>query len=129
MPARHHRPAIGLIIGTGEGWALYAERLADEMGLYSTPLDRLGMLASDSLRACRLVVDTGLHALGWSRRQAIEYMVRNSPLREGPRWRRTRPRRYRFLDHGTGGAAGEPRHGEPPRAGATPGRLVVRPDR
>jgi uncharacterized protein (DUF885 family) len=68
----------------GEGWGLYAERLADEMGLYSTPLDRLGMLATDSLRACRLVVDTGLHALGWSRRQAIEYMVRNSPLREGP---------------------------------------------
>ncbi len=67
-----------------EGWALYSERLADEMGLYSTPLNRLGMLATDSLRACRLVVDTGIHALGWSRRQAIEYMVRNSPLREGP---------------------------------------------
>jgi len=67
-----------------EGWGLYAERLADEMGLYSTPLDRLGMLAPDSLRACRLVVDTGIHALGWSRRQAIEYMIRNSPLPEAP---------------------------------------------
>ncbi len=54
------------------------------MGLYSTPLDRLGMLAKDSLRACRLVVDTGMHALGWSRRQAIEYMAGNSPMREGP---------------------------------------------
>ena len=53
------------------------------MGLYSTPLDRLGMLSTDSLRACRLVVDTGMHALGWSRRQAIEYMVRNSPMPEG----------------------------------------------
>ncbi len=67
-----------------EGWGLYAERLADEMGLYSTPLDRLGMLAGDSLRACRLVVDTGMHALGWSRRQAIEYVVRNSPIPDGP---------------------------------------------
>ncbi|MGI8703568.1 MAG: DUF885 domain-containing protein [Candidatus Limnocylindrales bacterium] len=66
----------------GEGWGLYTERLADEMGLYSTPLDRLGMLSADSMRACRLVVDTGLHALGWSRRQAIDYMVENSPMRE-----------------------------------------------
>jgi uncharacterized protein (DUF885 family) len=68
----------------GEGWGLYAERLADEMGLYATPLDRLGMLSMDSLRACRLVIDTGLHALGWSRRQAIEFMVRNSPIPDGP---------------------------------------------
>lgn len=63
-----------------EGWGLYTERLADEMGLYSTPLDRLGMLTMDSMRACRLVVDTGLHALGWSRQRAIDYMVANSPL-------------------------------------------------
>jgi len=68
----------------GEGWGLYTERLADEMGLYSTPLDRLGMLSADSMRACRLVVDTGIHALGWSRRQAIDYMLANSPMREGP---------------------------------------------
>ncbi len=67
----------------GEGWGLYTERLADEMGLYSTPLDRLGMLSADSMRACRLVVDTGMHALGWSRRQAMDYMVTNSPMREG----------------------------------------------
>jgi uncharacterized protein (DUF885 family) len=67
----------------GEGWGLYAERLADEMGLYGTPLDRLGMLSNDSLRACRLVVDTGLHALGWSRTQAVAYMVANSPMDEG----------------------------------------------
>jgi uncharacterized protein (DUF885 family) len=66
-----------------EGWGLYTERLADEMGLYSTPLDRLGMLTMDSMRACRLVVDTGIHALGWSRQQAIDYMVSNSPLSLG----------------------------------------------
>jgi uncharacterized protein (DUF885 family) len=66
----------------GEGWGLYAERLADEMGLYTTPLDRMGMLSADSMRACRLVVDTGIHALGWSRRQAIDYMIANSPMRE-----------------------------------------------
>jgi uncharacterized protein (DUF885 family) len=53
------------------------------MGLYSSPLDRMGMLSADSMRACRLVVDTGMHALGWSRRKAIDYMLANSPMREG----------------------------------------------
>lgn len=66
-----------------EGWGLYTERLADEMGLYSGPVDRLGMVAADSLRACRLVVDTGMHALGWSRERAVAYMLENSPLAEG----------------------------------------------
>ena len=66
-----------------EGWGLYAERLADEMGLYTAAIDRMGMYSADSLRACRLVVDTGIHALGWSRQQAIDYMVANSPLTEG----------------------------------------------
>jgi uncharacterized protein (DUF885 family) len=65
-----------------EGWGLYSERLADEMGLYSGPLDRMGIFSADSLRACRLVVDTGLHALGWSRQQAVDYMVENSPMTE-----------------------------------------------
>jgi uncharacterized protein (DUF885 family) len=64
-----------------EGWALYAERLADEMGLYRDDLDRLGMLAADSWRSARLVVDTGLHALGWSRQRAIDFMVANVPVR------------------------------------------------
>ena len=63
-----------------EGWALYTERLADEMGLYQSDLDRLGMLASDSWRACRLVVDTGLHAMGWTRQQAIDFMNANAPV-------------------------------------------------
>ncbi len=66
-----------------EGWGLYSERLSDEMGLYSGAIDRMGMFSADSMRACRLVVDTGLHALGWSRKQAIDYMVANSPLTEG----------------------------------------------
>jgi uncharacterized protein (DUF885 family) len=63
-----------------EGWALYTERLSDEMGLYSSDTDRLGMLSYDAWRACRLVVDTGLHAKGWSRQQAIDYMLENSCL-------------------------------------------------
>jgi uncharacterized protein (DUF885 family) len=66
-----------------EGWGLYTERLSDEMGLYSSAVDRMGMFSADSMRACRLVVDTGLHALGWSREQAVQYMVANSPLAEG----------------------------------------------
>ncbi len=71
------------IAAYGEGWGLYSERLADEMGLYTTPLDRMGMLEADSMRACRLVVDTGMHALGWSRQQAVDYMTENSPMRVG----------------------------------------------
>ncbi|WP_062522831.1 DUF885 domain-containing protein [Demequina silvatica] len=64
----------------GEGWGLYTERHADEMGLYTSELSRVGMLSADSLRACRLVVDTGIHALGWSRDQAIDYCLAHSPL-------------------------------------------------
>ncbi|GAB2690283.1 DUF885 domain-containing protein [Nocardia thraciensis] len=63
-----------------EGWALYTERLADEMGLYDDDLARIGMLAADSWRSCRLVVDTGLHAKGWSRQQAVDFMVANAPV-------------------------------------------------
>jgi len=63
-----------------EGWGLYTERLAQEMGLYSGDVALLGMLSMDSLRAGRLVVDTGLHAKGWSREQAIDYLRTNSPM-------------------------------------------------
>jgi uncharacterized protein (DUF885 family) len=63
-----------------EGWGLYSERLADEMGLYSSDLDRIGMLSLDAWRACRLVVDTGLHAKGWSRQRAIDFMRENSAI-------------------------------------------------
>ncbi len=61
--------------GLGEGWALYTERLADEMGVYSDDVDRLGMLSNEAFRAARLVVDPGMHALGWTRQEAIDYMV------------------------------------------------------
>jgi uncharacterized protein (DUF885 family) len=57
-----------------EGWALYAERLADEMKLYAADVDRLGMWQSRAYRAARLVVDTGLHAFGWPRQRAIDFM-------------------------------------------------------
>lgn len=79
-PALHHLLADYYIAAYNEGWGLYTERLADEMGLYSSELDRIGMLSADSMRACRLVVDTGLHALGWTREQAIDYMVAHSPM-------------------------------------------------
>jgi len=61
-----------------EGWALYAERLADELNLYGSPERRLGMLAFDAWRAGRLVVDTGLHAFGWSRTKAVTYLLENT---------------------------------------------------
>jgi uncharacterized protein (DUF885 family) len=73
---RRHANLTGFI----EGWGLYTERLGDEMGLYSGDLDRLGMLSFDAWRACRLVVDTGMHAMGWSRARAIGFMLEHSAL-------------------------------------------------
>jgi uncharacterized protein (DUF885 family) len=66
----------------GEGWGLYTERLADELGLYTSELHRLGMVSFDAWRACRLVVDTGMHHLGWSRARAIAYMRDHTALSE-----------------------------------------------
>jgi uncharacterized protein (DUF885 family) len=66
----------------GEGWALYTERLCDEMGLYSSELSRFGMVSFDAWRACRLVVDTGMHRYGWSRDRAIAFMRENTALSE-----------------------------------------------
>lgn len=63
-----------------EGWGLYSERLADEMGLYSDDVARLGMLVYDSMRAGRLVVDTGMHALGWSRQRAVDFLRERTPM-------------------------------------------------
>ena len=64
----------------GEGWGLYSEFLGDEMGLYRTPYEKFGQLTYEMWRACRLVVDTGIHALGWSREQAFNYMKDNTAL-------------------------------------------------
>lgn len=61
--------------GYSEGWALYSERLADEMGLYSSDLDRIGMLSEQAYRAARLVIDPALHTMGWTRQQAIAYLA------------------------------------------------------
>jgi uncharacterized protein (DUF885 family) len=63
-----------------EGWGLYAERLADELGLYSTPLTRMGRLSLESWRAARLVVDTGIHALGWGRADAVRFLTENTVI-------------------------------------------------
>ncbi len=79
-------PAFQRMLGSNafvEGWALYAERLSDEMGLYSSDLDRFGILSFDAWRASRLVVDTGLHALGWSRAEAINFMREHTALDDG----------------------------------------------
>jgi uncharacterized protein (DUF885 family) len=66
--------------GYGEGWALYAERLADEMGLYSSPLARMGLLTSEAFRAARCLIDAGIHTRGWSRQQAIDTMSAHTTL-------------------------------------------------
>ena len=64
----------------GEGWGLYTEFLADEMGIYTTPYEKFGKFTYEMWRACRLVVDTGIHAKGWSRDQAVNYMSSNTAL-------------------------------------------------
>lgn len=68
--------------GFGEGWALYAERLADELGLYRDPLDHIGLYSDQGARAARLVIDTGIHTMGWTRQQAVDYMLANTSWSE-----------------------------------------------
>jgi uncharacterized protein (DUF885 family) len=65
-----------------EGWGLYCESLGDELGLYTDPYQRYGSLDAELMRACRLVLDTGMHALGWTRQQAIDFFVEHSPSPE-----------------------------------------------
>lgn len=91
-PGHHHQIALALELGDrvhpiaryfgnsgfSEGWGLYAERLADELGLYGDALDYMGMLSDQGARAARLVIDTGLHTKGWSRQQAVDYMASNT---------------------------------------------------
>ncbi|GAB3333015.1 DUF885 domain-containing protein [Marilutibacter aestuarii] len=92
VPGHHFQFALGMempdvpmfrrvayFVAYGEGWGLYAERLGYDMGLYEDPYDRMGQLAYDMWRAVRLVVDTGMHSKGWSRQQAIDYFMANSP--------------------------------------------------
>jgi len=64
----------------GEGWGLYCEFLAEEMGMYTTPYEQFGKLTYEMWRACRLVVDTGIHAKGWTREQVVNYMASNTAL-------------------------------------------------
>ncbi|OBX24982.1 uncharacterized protein (DUF885 family) [Gelidibacter algens] len=64
----------------GEGWGLYCEFLADDMGMYTTPYEQFGKLTYEMWRACRLVVDTGIHAKGWTREQVVDYMSSNTAL-------------------------------------------------
>jgi uncharacterized protein (DUF885 family) len=73
---------LSYISAYGEGWALYCERLGDEMGMYETPYDRFGMLGYQIWRAARLVVDTGVHSMGWTREQSIDYLKQYTALPE-----------------------------------------------
>lgn len=66
--------------GYGEGWGLYTEWLGGEIGIYRTPYERFGQLTFEMWRACRLVIDTGLHQFGWSRQRAIDYLTEHAAL-------------------------------------------------
>ena len=95
VPGHHHQIALGQELkdvprfrqslyptAFGEGWGLYSEKLAGEMGVYETPYERFGQLTYEMWRACRLVVDTGMHWKGWSREQAEACLLENSALAE-----------------------------------------------
>jgi uncharacterized protein (DUF885 family) len=79
LPAMQRQRSLSVF---SEGWALYAEQLSEDMGLYGSTESLLGAVTASLMRAARLVVDTGLHALGWSRRQALEFIVAHVPMPE-----------------------------------------------
>ena len=95
VPGHHHQIALSLEMENvpefrkqlyfsafGEGWALYTEKLGVEMGIYQTPYEHFGRLSYEMWRACRLVIDTGIHAKGWTRQQALDYFAANTALSE-----------------------------------------------
>ena len=96
VPGHHHQNALALEMRSvpefrrnlyfsafGEGWALYSEKLGVEMGIYRTPYEEFGRLSYEMWRACRLVIDTGLHSQGWTRQQAMDFFHDNTSLSEG----------------------------------------------
>ena len=96
VPGHHHQSALSSELedvpafrrnlyfsAFGEGWGLYSEKLGVEMGIYQTPYENFGRLSYEMWRACRLVVDTGLHSLGWTRQQAMDFFFDNTSLSEG----------------------------------------------
>tara|TARA_R110002096_G_scaffold22547_8_gene72302 strand:- start:4147 stop:5949 length:1803 start_codon:yes stop_codon:yes gene_type:complete len=96
VPGHHHQNALSAEMENapdfrrnlyfsafGEGWALYAEKLGVEMGIYQTPYEHFGRLSYEMWRACRLVVDTGIHSQGWTRQQAMDFFHDNTSLSEG----------------------------------------------
>lgn len=96
VPGHHHQNALALEMtdapefrrnlyfsAFGEGWALYSEKLGVEMGIYQTPYEQFGRLSYEMWRACRLVIDTGLHSQGWTRQQAMDFFFVNTSLSAG----------------------------------------------
>ena len=96
VPGHHHQNAVAAEMqgvpafrkdlyfsAFGEGWALYTEKLGVEMGVYRTPYEHFGRLSYEMWRACRLVIDTGIHSKGWTREQAMQYLAENTSLSQG----------------------------------------------
>ena len=81
-PGSHELDRFPINTAFVEGWGLYSEKLGYDIGVYSDPLDRFGHLSEEIFRACRLVVDTGLHALGWTEEEALQFMLSHTAASE-----------------------------------------------